>query len=139
MIEPPTCRQYEPGDFLAVRPLNWDEMIDEDDDDENWADSGAPSGARSCPGDDNDNDDDEGEEDTQGGETRTGKRKGPKHGRGNGRRLRMGRGTVRGRGRETVKGKVLLNKPQGEVISLVPLLCSCRRICQRQTWTQRAK
>jgi len=34
-IEPPSCRQYKPGDFLAVRPLIWDEIIDEDDDDEN--------------------------------------------------------------------------------------------------------
>jgi len=43
-IEPPSCRQYKPGEFLAVRPLNWDEIIDEDDDDVNWADTGAPSG-----------------------------------------------------------------------------------------------
>jgi hypothetical protein len=27
-----------------VRPLHWDETIDEDDDDDNWADPGAPSG-----------------------------------------------------------------------------------------------
>jgi len=65
--------------------------------------------------------------------TRRAVRKGPgkgreqRMGRGNERRLRMGRGKGRGRGRETVKGKVLLNKPQGETISLVPLLCSCRR------------
>jgi hypothetical protein len=37
-IEPPSCRQYKPGDFLAVRLLDWDEIIDEDDDDENLAD-----------------------------------------------------------------------------------------------------
>jgi hypothetical protein len=30
-IEPPRCRQYEPGDLLAVRPLDWGEIIDEDD------------------------------------------------------------------------------------------------------------
>ena len=63
-------------------------------------------------------------------------------GRGKGRRLRTGRGKGRGRGRrrgkEMVKGKVVLNKPLGEMISLVPLLCSCRRQCQRQTWTRRA-
>ena len=59
-------------------------------------------------------------------------------GRGKGRRLRKRRGKGRGRGRETVKGKVLLYTPQGEMISLVPLLCSCRRKCQSQTWTQRA-
>jgi hypothetical protein len=34
-IEPRRCRQYKPGDFLAIRPMNWDEIIDEDDDDEN--------------------------------------------------------------------------------------------------------
>ena len=74
--------------------------------------------------------------------TRRAVRKGP----GKGREQRMGRGKGRGRqsrkgrgrGRETVKGKVLLNKPQEEMISLMPLLCSCRRKCMRQTWTQRA-
>jgi len=43
-----------------------------------------------------------------------------------------------GRGSEIVKGNVLLNKPQGKMISLVPLLCSGRRKCMRQTWTWRA-
>jgi hypothetical protein len=63
---------------------------------------------------------------------------------GKGRVQRMGRGKGRGRQqrkgrrRETVKGKVLLNKPQEEMISLVPLLCRCRRKCMRQTWTRRA-
>jgi hypothetical protein len=52
-IEPPSCRQYKPGDFLAGRPLNWDEIIDEDDDDDNWVDPGGPSGGRSRPGDEN--------------------------------------------------------------------------------------
>jgi hypothetical protein len=72
-IEPPICRQYERGDFLAVRPLNRDEILDKHDDDENWADPGAPSGGWSGPGDDNDNEDGEGQEDTQGGENGTGK------------------------------------------------------------------
>ena len=59
---------------------------------------------------------------------RNGPRKGREQrmGRGNGRQLRMERGKGRGRGREMVKGKVLLNEPQGEMISLMPLLCSCR-------------
>jgi len=69
-------------------------------------------------------------------------RKGP----GKGRVQRMGRGKGRGRqprkgrgrGMETVKGKVLLNKPQEEMISLVPLLCSCKRKCMRQTRTRKA-
>ena len=74
-IEPPCGRQYEPGDFQAVRPLNWDEIIDEDEDDENWADPGAPSGGRCRSRDGNDNDNGECEEDTQDGENGTGKRK----------------------------------------------------------------
>jgi hypothetical protein len=39
---------------------------------------------------------------------------------------------------ETVKGKVLLNQPQREMISLVPLLCIFRKKGMRQTRTQRA-
>jgi hypothetical protein len=60
-------------------------------------------------------------------------RKGPDNGcegrmgRGMAMRLRMGRGKERGRGRATVKENVLYNTPQGEIISLVLLLCSCRR------------
>jgi hypothetical protein len=61
-------------------------------------------------------------------------RKGP----GKGREQRIGRGMGKRRGRETAKGKVLLNKPQGEMISLVLLLCGCRMKGMRQTRTQRA-
>jgi hypothetical protein len=43
-IESPSCRQYMLGDMMAVRPPNGDEIIDEDADDENWADPGPPSG-----------------------------------------------------------------------------------------------
>jgi hypothetical protein len=57
-------------------------------------------------------------------------------------RMRRGKGNAMGRGRRRgrgeVKGKVLLNKPQGEMISLVLLLCSCRRNDMRQTHTWRA-
>jgi len=88
-IEPPSCRQYKPGDFLAVRPLNLDEIIDDDDDDENWADPGGPSSGRSHPGDGNDNDNGEGGEDTQGGEKGTGK------GKGKGKGNRKGEGIVK--------------------------------------------
>jgi hypothetical protein len=35
MIEPPSCRQYKLGNFLAFRPLNWDDIIEKDEDDEN--------------------------------------------------------------------------------------------------------
>ena len=68
----------------------------------------------------------------KGRRTRTAVRKGP----GKGREQRTGRGKGRGRGRGRVKGKALLNKPQGEMISLVPLLC--RRKGMRQTRTRRA-
>jgi len=103
-IEPPSCRQYEPGDFLAVRPLNWDEIIDEDDDDENWADPGAQCGGRRRSGHDNHNDDGEGEEDTQGGETGTGKWKGTKDGKGKGKATEDGKGEGKGQGKEKGKG-----------------------------------
>jgi len=95
----PSCRQYKPGNFLAVRPLDWDEIIDADDDDENWADPGVPSGGRSHPGDGNDNDNGEGEEDTQGGGKGTGKGKGTKDGKGIG----MGKGKGNGKGKGIVK------------------------------------
>jgi hypothetical protein len=80
-IEPPSCRQYKPGDFLAVRPQNWNEIIAEDDDNENWADPGRLSGGRSWLGNGNDTDDGEGEEHTQRGENGTGKWKGTQDGK----------------------------------------------------------
>jgi hypothetical protein len=43
-----------------------------------------------------------------------------------------------GWGREMVKGKEFLNKPQEEIISLVPWISSCRRKPLWQTQTQRA-
>jgi len=104
-IEPPSCRQYKPGDFLAVTTLNWDEIIDEDHDDDNWADRGAPSGGTSRPGDGNDNDDGESEEDTQGGEKGTGKGKGTKDGKGKRKATEDGKGTGKGNGKGNGKGK----------------------------------
>jgi len=106
--EPPSCRQYKPRNILAARPLNWDEIIDEDEDDENWADPGAPSGGWSRPGDDNDNDDGEGEEDMQGGEKGTREGKGTKDGKGKGK----------GKGKGNGKGKGIVNQTQvGDDIS----------------------
>jgi len=103
-IEPPSCQQYKPGEFLAVRPLNWDVLIDWDDDDENWADPGAPSGGRSRPGDHNDNDDGEGEEDTQGCE------KGP----GNGKGTKDGKGKGKGNGKGNGKGKGIVTLDEAD-------------------------
>jgi len=117
-IEPPICRQYKPGDFLAVTPLNWDEIIDEDDDDDNWADPGAPSGGWNCPGDRNDNDDGESEEDTLGGEKRTGKGKGTKDGKGKGKVTDDGKGKVKGKGKGNCKVKgIVKHTPGGHDIS----------------------
>jgi len=122
-IEPPYCQQYEPGDFLALRPLNWDEIIDEDDDDENWVDPGAPSGGRSRPGDDNDNDDGEGEDDTQGGEKGTGKGKGTRHWKGKGKETEdgkmKGKGKWKGNGKE--KGIVTQTPGGGDISRAVAL------------------
>jgi len=111
-IEAPSCRQYKSGDFLAVRPLNWDEIIDEDDDDDNWADRGLPSGGRSRPSDGNDDDDSEGEEDTQSGENGTGKGKGTKDEKGKwkGKATEEGKGKGQGNG----KGKGIVKQTPGE-------------------------
>jgi len=117
-IEPPSCQQYKPGEFLAVRPLNWDEIIDEDDDDDNRADPGAPSGGRSRPGHGNDNDDGEREEDTQGGEQGTGKGKGTKDGKGKGKATEDGKGKGKGNGKGNGKGKgIVKHTPGGDGIS----------------------
>jgi hypothetical protein len=90
MVEPPSCQQYKPGDFLPVRPMNCDEILDEDNDGENWAAPEAPSGLRSCRSDGNDNDHSEYEEHTDEGANGTGKEKGTKVAMGKGH----GKGTV---------------------------------------------
>jgi len=74
----------------------------------------------------------------QGGEKGTAKKKGTQDGKGTGKYLRMARGKGRGGGREMVKGNGLLNEPQGEMITIVRLLYSGSRNCQRQTWIRRA-
>lgn len=78
-IERPSHREYRPGDFQAIGPLNSDEIIDEDDDDENWAEPRAPNSGMSRPGNGNGNgnDDTKGEEDTRGCKKETGSGKGP--------------------------------------------------------------
>ena len=111
-IEPPSCRQYKPDNFLPVRPLNLFEKIDNDDDDENWADPRAPSGGRNHPSDGNDNDNSESEEDTQGGEKGTGKGKGTKDGKGKGKGKAMEEG--KGKGKGNGKGKGIGNQTPGE-------------------------
>jgi len=111
-IEPPSCQQYKPGNFLAVGPPKYDEIIDEDDDDGNKVDPGAPSGGRSHGSDGNDNDNGEGEEDTQGSEKGSGKVKGTKDmkgkgkGKGKGKRKPMEEGKGKGKGNGKGKGIV---------------------------------
>jgi hypothetical protein len=136
-VERPTCWQYKPGDFLAVSLLNLDETIEVEDRDDNWGDPGASTDRRSHSIDANDIDNGEGEEDMPCSEKATRKEKGTKYGKGYGKGKGNGKGRQwrKGRGRETVKGKALSNKPQGEMISLLPLRCSCRRKCIRQTQT----
>jgi len=67
-IEPPICWQLKPTDFLPVRPLNWDAIMNDDDDDEHWVAPGVPIGGRSRRCDGNDNANSQGEEDMHGGE-----------------------------------------------------------------------
>jgi hypothetical protein len=91
-----------PGDFLAVRPLNWDEIRDKENNDDNRADPRAPSCGRRHSSNGNGNDERDGEEETQVGVKGTGKRKGTKDGKrkwkrkvtegGNGKRKGNGKG-----------------------------------------------
>jgi hypothetical protein len=97
-------QQYNPGDFLVVRRLNWDEIIDQDDDDENWADPRSLSRGRSRPGDRNGNVNAKGEEDTQGGENGTAQGKGTKDGKGKGKGKGKGNGKRRGIYKQTTVG-----------------------------------
>ena len=48
-IEPPGCRQFKQGDFMANLPLNWNQIIDDDDDDDDWVDPRMPTGGMGLP------------------------------------------------------------------------------------------
>jgi len=126
-IQPPSCRQYKPGDFLSVTPLNWDEILDEDDDEQNWAHPGVPSGGRSRPGDDNHNENGEGEEDTQGGEKGTGKGKGTKD--------RKGKRKGKGKGNSKEKG-IVKQTPGGDDISCAVALQLQIERCEADSGTE---
>ena len=116
-IEPTSWRPYKPGDFLAVRPLNWDEIMNEDDDNDRWADPGAPSSGRSRTSHGNDNEDSAGEEDTQGSEKRTGKGKGTMDGKGRAKGNANEEGKGKGKGNGKGKG-IVTQTPVGDDISL---------------------
>jgi len=121
-IEPPSRQQYKPGDFLAIRPLNWDDIVNEDNDDVNWADSGAPGGGRNHPGGGNENDDSEGEEEMQGSEKgtalgkRTIKRKQKGKGKGKWKSKATEEAKGNGKGNSTGKGNIE-QTPGGDDIS----------------------
>jgi len=80
------------GGFLAVRPLNSDEIFAKNDDNGNWVESGALSSGRCRPCDYNDNDDKDCEEDTKGSEKDTGTGKGTTDGKGKGKPTEDGNG-----------------------------------------------
>jgi hypothetical protein len=103
-----------PCEFLASRPLSWDEIIDEDDNDGNWADPGAPRGGSSLHRDGNDNEDSKGEENTQGGEYVTGKGKCTNDGKGKGK----GKVSEQGQGKGNSKRNGIVKQtPGGDDIS----------------------
>jgi hypothetical protein len=115
-IEPPSCRQYNPGNFHAVRPLNWDEIINGDVDVENWADARAQSGGRSLPSDCSDNDDGEGQKDKPFGDIEAGTENGTHSGKGRAK----GKATKKGKGKGKTHGKgkgIVKHTPGGEDIS----------------------
>ena len=128
-IDMPRCSQYMPANFLAIRPLNCDEINTQDDDDENWADHGPPSGRRCRTGDCHDNDDGEGEEDTHsGGGNGTAKGTGSQDGKGTGKATVDGKGNGKwkgktmeagkGKGKGNTKGKCIVERtPEGDDIS----------------------
>jgi len=127
MIEPPSFRQYEPGDFQAFRLLNWNEIINKDDEDENWGDPGVLSSGRSSPGVGNDNDNGQGEEEMQGSEKEIRKGKGTQDWKGKGKGTGTGKGKAmeegnwKGNGNGRGKGIVELIPGRGDISPAVAL------------------
>jgi hypothetical protein len=75
----PSCREYKPGNILAGDPLNWDEIINKDNDhDEKWADPRVPTHEWCRPGAGKDNDNGKNEQNMQGSEKRSRKGNGTK-------------------------------------------------------------
>jgi len=117
-IGPQSCRQYKPGNILAVRPLNWDEIIEEDNDNKNWVDPGGPSSGRSHPHNGDYDHEGEGEQDRQGGDAGTRKGKGRKNGKITWKATqdRKGKGMGKRKGNGKGKGNVQ-NTPGGDNMS----------------------
>jgi len=117
-IKPPSSRQYIPGDLLTIRPLNWVQIMDKDDVDDKWADTAAPSGGCSRPGDGNDNVDGESEGDMQRGETGTWKMNGTNDWNGKGKATLSGEVKGKGQGKGNGKWKgTIKHTPGGDDIS----------------------
>jgi hypothetical protein len=114
-IEPPSFRQYISGDILGVRPLNQNEKMDNDNNDENWTDPRVPSGGRSHASHGNGNNDGEGEEDTPGGEKGTRQEQGTKDGMG------KGKGEGKTKGNRIGKGIVMQTPPGDDTSHVVAL------------------
>jgi hypothetical protein len=130
-IKPPSCRLYKPDGFLAVKPLNSEEIIDKAHDDENGMDLGAPSGGSSHPSDGNDIDDTEGEEDTQGAEKRTGKGNSTRDGMGTGKGKAPEEGKGKGKGNCNGKG-IVKQAPEGDDTSPEKISIQAEWLCQSE-------
>jgi hypothetical protein len=116
VTEPPSCQRYKPGQFLAVRPLKWDEIITEDNNDGNRVDSGAPSGGWLRCSDGNDNDEGKGNEGMQGSDKGTGKGKRKMYGKGKDKGKTTEEGKEKGKGNGKEKG-MFKQKSAGDDIS----------------------
>jgi hypothetical protein len=102
---------------MVVRPLNWDEIVDADDDDKNWGDSGVPRSGRSCRSDGNDNDDGDGDEDSMGSAKGTRNGNGRKVGKGKWKATEDRKGKGRGKGKGNGMGKGIVKRtPAGDDI-----------------------
>jgi hypothetical protein len=97
-------------DNTYVSPRNWDEIIDEDDADQNWAEPGSTSSARSHPVDGDDNDYGESEEHMHEGENRTRTRNGIQDVKGQVKATEDGQKNQKGRRNVNIKGKDIVKQ-----------------------------
>jgi hypothetical protein len=122
-IEQARCSQYKPSDILEIGPLNQTDRIHEDEDDQDWADPGQPSGGKSHPGDDNNDDNSKGEEVTQGGGKGTRKGKETQDGKGKGQETEDAKGKRQWNGKGQGEGKGIVEQtPGGDNISRTMVL-----------------
>jgi len=138
MIESPRCRQHKQDEYVAIRPLNRNEIIDVDDEIVEGADPGALSWLRSFLGNANGNDHSAGEEDKLGSEKRIWLGKQAKIGMSHGKAIEdvKGKCKQKEKGKGTDEGKCIMKQTPGEMICLVTVLSCCRRkwMSLPQTW-----